>query len=750
MSKLRQLPDAPGGAEFSIPVSEELQRESTGEDYLAPAGLNIARYAEMFWRRGGLLLCVALAGAFVALFIAILQTPYYQAQSSLELEGVNDMYLGIRDVTPEDNNSLTETYMQTQAMVLGGEDLVRRTLETNHRQVQDAPASLMRFSIIELGEALRRKHPPSVTPDTSGAERVMQHLTVRAVPLTRVIQLTYDDTDPVAAANFTNALVAEYIDTSIERRWDATRKTEQWLSTYLAPLKENLELSGRQLESFAQDSGLTGTSDNDTPAQAKLRDLQAELTKTHAERISKQALYETVANGPRERISPSINPSPLREYQTKLSDLRSERAQAVATLTPAHYKVQRLEAQIREMEHLIDQEWTKTLELIRSDYLALLRREALLTDSVQAQVALVAEQAGKRVHYDVLRRDLETNQLVYNNIFQKAKESAVLTVTKPSNIHVINEARPPARPFKPSLSLHAALGSLTGFFLGLVWVAYCERRQSELIAPGVVHGVGNFRELGVIPSVALGRYASFGLSAASKRGRARLIAAPASSFLFSESFQAAVASIMRSQCNGSRPSILTISSAMAGDGKTTVVTNLALALASIRHRVVVIEGDLRHPQLSKNFDVANSWGLSDILQSTNRLEEIPFEVLVRSTDKPGLYIVPSGPSSANVSSLLHSPRMGALLAALKNHADLILIDSPPLLAVSDARILASCSDAVILVVRAHKTGRETFRIAAQQLRDDQTPILGTILNAWDPRRARGMRDPFQYQYFYGK
>jgi capsular exopolysaccharide synthesis family protein len=171
-------------------------------------------------------------------------------------------------------------------------------------------------------------------------------------------------------------------------------------------------------------------------------------------------------------------------------------------------------------------------------------------------------------------------------------------------------------------------------------------------------------------------------------------------------------------------------------------------LASIRRRVVLIEGDLRHPKLSKNFDIANSWGLSDILQSTNRIEDMPFEALVKPTEVPGLFVVPSGPSAANVSSLLHSPRMGALIAALKKHASLILIDSPPLLAVSDARILASSSDAVIMVVRAHKTERETFLAAAQQLVDDQTLVLGAILNGWDPRRARGTRDPFQYQYSY--
>ena len=495
---------------------------------------------------------------------------------------------------------------------------------------------------------------------------------------------------------------------------------------------------------------MLGTSEDDTPAQAKLRDLQAELTRAHAVRVDKQSVYETVADGPRENIPATVNPSPLREYQTKLSDLRSERAQAIATLTPAHFRVQHLDAQIREMEQLIDKEWTRTLALIRSDYLSALRREALLADSVQAQMVRAGEQAGKRVHYDVLHRELESNAQIYDNILQKAKESAVLGATRPSNVHLLNEVRLPTQPFKPDLRLYGSLGTLSGLFLGLVCAAFKERRESHLIAPGVLPDMAQVRELGVIPSAAIdhetGRRTR--MLGDPNPNSARAIMPPAGSFLFSESFHAAVASIIRTQCNGRYPRIITVTSAAPGDGKTTVATYLGVAMADSQRRVVLVEGDLRHPKLSKNFDIVNSWGLTDILQDTNPIEEMPLEALVRPTDKPGLFVLPSGPSSAGVSSLLHSPRLGTLLRTLENHVDVILIDSPPLLAVSDARTLGASSDAVIFVVRAHTTARETFQIAAKQLMEDRTPILGTILNDWDPRRARGTRDPFQYSYSY--
>jgi len=697
-------------------------------------------YSSVFQHRGKLILGLTLLGVVAAVAIALVRTPYYRAHASVELDGVNDFYLSIRDVSPDASDSLTDAYMETQAKVLGSEAVVRRALEKSPLKAGPGETSRPHFDITRLLQKTGSKQFTPVVSDDSGVGKVMQNLAVRTVTQTRVIEVTFDDTDPYAAADFTNALMNAYIDASVERRWETTQNTERWLTEYVSRLKEKLEKSSGQLESYASDSGLLGTKEDDTPAEAKLRELQSELSKAHGERVSKQALYETVANGPPEGISPNVN-GPLREYQTKLSDLRSERAQLVSTLTPAHFRVQRIDAQISEMEQLISQEWDKTLTLIRSDYEAAQRREKLLTDSVYTQTALLAAQAGKRVHYEMLRSEFETNQQIYNSVLQKAKESAVLGATKPTNIHVLDKARPPALPFQPSMPIYASVGALNGCFAGLLWAAYSGRRKNNQIAPGTLPEIAHVRELGVIPSTRIDRNVTEPSMFSANRK-------PGDSFMFSESFNSAVASILSTESYGSQTSIITITSAMAGEGKTTVVKNLGLALANTQRRVILIDGDMRHPKLSSSFDIANSWGLSDILQCSNAIEDMPFEALVKRTDHPSLFVLPSGPSVANISSLLYSPNLSVLLETLKRYADVILIDSAPLLAVSDARILGLSSDAVIFVVRAHKTGRETFKAAAQQLIDDRTDLLGIILNDWDSRRAPGVRDPFQHRYAY--
>jgi polysaccharide biosynthesis transport protein len=720
----------------------------------------IGVHISLLRQRFKLLVSLTVLGLVVAVTIAMFMPMYYRSNLSLELGGMNDMYLGIRDLNSGATETLTDSYMQTQARVISSETVVRRALKamsTAKPSQPDRPTS--GFSVGALLQKTGLKYFTPVISDSSDVGRVTQNLVVRPIPLTRVIDVTYDDTNPFFAADFANTLAKEYIAVNIERRLEDTESTETWLNAYVSGLEKELERAGRNLETYAHDSGLVGTSEKDTPAEARLRDLQEELSKAHAERVSKQALYETASSGSQEGISASINPSPMREYQAKLSDLRSQLAQSSATLTPAHYKVQQLQAQIDEIKALVEKEWEKTLALIRSDYRTALLREKLVVESVQSQTMLVADQAGKRVHYDVLRRALETNQGVYNSMLQKAKESGVLSATKPTNIHILDQAHPAPLPYTPSLPIYASVGGLSGLFASLVLAAYFQRRDDSLMVPGMLAGT-RFRELGVIPSAKIDsgtidrplharllRPSSLSGSGESGSGpQCEYGLVRGQSGLFMEAFHATVASILRSDCNGTQPSVITVTSAVAGDGKTTTVRNLGLALASIHRRVVLIEGDLRYPRLSKSFYLVNSWGLTDILRSTNSLDDMPFEALAQPAGKGGLFVVPSGPSVVDVSTLLHSPRMKALLGTLKRHADIILIDSPPLLAVSDARILGSCSDAVILVIRAHETNRETFTAAARQLIDDRTPILGTVLNDWDPRR--GGKDPFQHQYAY--
>ena len=180
------------------------------------------------------------------------------------------------------------------------------------------------------------------------------------------------------------------------------------------------------------------------------------------------------------------------------------------------------------------------------------------------------------------------------------------------------------------------------------------------------------------------------------------------------------------------------------EGKTNVISNLGIALTEINRKVVLVDGDMRAPALHRVFDVSNNWGLSDLLKQKESLVDCPIEGLVRKTDIPNLFLLPSGPGTISTSQLLYSPRTSELLARLRHEFDAVLIDTPPMRPVADARVLSRLTDGVILVIRAGRTHRDAATAAVQRFREDGTPVLGAILNDWDPRRADGVYEQGAY------
>jgi receptor protein-tyrosine kinase len=219
--------------------------------------------------------------------------------------------------------------------------------------------------------------------------------------------------------------------------------------------------------------------------------------------------------------------------------------------------------------------------------------------------------------------------------------------------------------------------------------------------------------------------------------------------VISEAFRSTMTSILFSGENGDRPKVLVITSPLPQEGKSTVITNLAIALAEVNHRVLLIDADMRLPRLHNVFDLPNTFGLSDVLHDQMAVTDYSEESLVKRTHIPDLYVLPAGPARTNLSRLLYSSRMKELIARFRDSFDSILIDSAPVLNVPDSRLLARAADAVILVVRAHRTHQEAAYAAVKCFEEDGRQILGTILNDWDPKLSAYGRMYGQYSAYSG-
>jgi succinoglycan biosynthesis transport protein ExoP len=220
--------------------------------------------------------------------------------------------------------------------------------------------------------------------------------------------------------------------------------------------------------------------------------------------------------------------------------------------------------------------------------------------------------------------------------------------------------------------------------------------------------------------------------------------------MMADSFRGTLTSIIFSKHGGDRPRVLVLTSANPGEGKTTVVTNLAIALTENSRRILLIDADMRRPRIHELFDLKNHCGLSDLLKARTPLSRDPVDVMVQHTQVPGLYALTSGTVEAGASNLLYSPRLAELLLKMRGVFDTVLIDTPPMLHLPDARVLGKLSDAVVMVLRAGETTRDVAVAACQRFREDGTPLLGTILNGWNPAVNGYGYDYKHYEAYYAR
>ncbi len=689
------------------------------------------------------------AGTLAGIMLASLQTPVYQAHTLIEIQGLNENFLNRRDMDPTVESALQmDTYLQTQIKILQTESLIGRVANAVHLlgwpEYQSRPGRLNNL-LVRSGLGARIAKPEAPVARENAIQRAVKNLTVRISGQTRIVEILFEAGDPALAAKFANSLVGEYIAEGLANRVSNTQQTGELLAGQLKDLKAEVVNSEQRLQDYALRSGLVFTSDKENAAEAKLRQLQASLSAAQDARAAEQSKYEMVAKSPADSLPDVLDSQTLRSYQVNLTDLRRQLADVSAVLTPTHYKVRQLKAQIEELQGASDRERANIQGRIRNQYQAAARRQTLIEDEYANQMRLAATQAAKAVRYDSLKREVDMHRLLYEATLQKVKEASVASAIRANNVRVLDPANPPRVPIRPNRSLNAAMGMIAGSFFGLGFVLFRQRIGRPIDIPADARVRLQMPELGSIPCGAIAlRYPARqnpGFMPGSRNG---LGSAPPNTQLFgdwlelvtwkqkdsalAESFRGTLASLLFSTKNGSAPRVIVITSASAGEGKTTVTTNLGIALAATNHRVLLIDGNRRNPRLHEIFGLPQSWGFSNLLQSFTPCDEYASEDLALETGIPGLCVLPSGSDSSSIPNLLYDHRTAELITRLRSEFDAILIDTPPVLTHADARALGRLADGAALVIRAGQTPLESALSAWMRLNEDGVHGLGTILN----------------------
>ena len=651
--------------------------------------------------------------------VSISQTRLYQAHASLEIEEATPDPSEMKAERLSDSSeSSALSDMPTQIRILQSDNLIARALD---KLKQEGRTPQSREGGVTWWHALFHRSPETTNKnaENQAVAKARDRLTVRADGQTRILDVAYDSTDPKDAAAFANALTSEFIEQNIEARWNVSQRTAEWLSHELDDMRGKLEKSENALQDYATKSGLRFTSDRASVSDDKLRQLQAELVTAEAERIAKEVHYESVIKSTNANGQVLVDDSMAREYQSKLSDLKRQRADMATMYTGDYVKVKEVDAQIASLQGALEAERRAVEEHARSEYEQAARRERLLAENYDTQGKSMNQEAEKAIQYNILKREVDSNQQLYDAMLQRTKLVSAAAALRTTNIRILDPATIPTDPYKPKPAVNTILGGLSGLLLGVVLIIARDRANHTLQDRGDVITYLNLPELGVIPKAIHGW---------TLHGRSYDIAV-------SESFRGALTSILFSSRYGSRSrsQMLVLTSWSPGEGKSTTVSNLGMALAEIGRRVLIIDGDMRRPSIHKILRLENNVGLIDLLSGTEPLTIDALTSPIQKSDIPGLSVISSGRLPGNPSTLLYSQRAKDLLDLLRKQFDAILIDTPPMQTITDARLFGAMADAVVLVVRASSTSRDAALAAKQRFLDDGTNVLGAILNCWDSR-----------------
>ena len=672
--------------------------------------------------------------------------PVYVANAKIEIDRENTNVLPFQGGDPYDYMMDLDNYIETQARILTSETLALQTIRNSGLAGSpefsggDAPSEA-----IATGSLANQKRPPEIAA-------FLGSLSVKRIPNTRLMEVTYESTDPVQAARILNAHLESYKAQNMEGHYAATTEATTWLQAQQADLKRKVEKSENDRINYERQNQIWGVDDKQNMTTQRLLDLNKELTDAESETLKKRALYEFAESGALDAV-PQIRDNPvLQDMQRRRADLSLLYNDALNQYGPNFPKVQRLQAQMKEMDDQIAKERKGITVQLRSDYDEAKARQDLLTQRLDEQKTETNAMSEKMVQYNILKREAEANKTMYEGLLTKLREAGISASLKSSNIRVIDPAMIPSSPARPARARNIALSFLVGLVGGVGLALLREYLDNTVKTPDDVETLARLPSLAVVPafgdSASMGRKAGLlkGVSSNGHEKRSGLVAQHSPKSQVSEAFRALRTTLLLSQPDRP-PQVILVTSALPREGKTTAAANLAVTLAQLGDKTVLVDADLRKPGIGRMLNLASGKyaGLSSYLAGVSSLDLVS----VPHPSIPNLVAIPTGPLPPNPADLLSSHRLADAIAELRTKFKFVVIDSAPVMAATDAVILSVQVDGVLLVVRSGETPKAAFTRTCELLVSVKSRLLGVVLNAVDANAPDYYYSYRYYPYSYG-
>ena len=711
-----------GAVELFTPSSSRLPAWD-----LSPREPHLYDYLLILRKHQWLILSFMLAVVSITAIGTFRMQPVYVATSRIEIDRENSNILPFQGTDSYDYMMDLENYIETQSKILTSETLALQTIRSGVLSGQsDFSSDPSGSDALATGSLANLKPPPEL-----GA--FLGSLSVKRVPNSRLMDVSFESTSPLQAAQIVNAHIKNFIEQNFQSRYEATTRASTWLTDQLNELKIRVEKAEDARIAYERQNQIWALDDKQNVTTQRLADLNRQLTDAQSERMRKQSLFEFAKAGDIDSV-PQIRDNPaVQDLLRKRTDINSQFNDASNQYGPNFPKVQRLQSQLKELDASVDKEKKAVLVRLQSEYAEARQREQLLSQALDQQKAEVNQMSERMVQYSILKREAEANKALYDGLLTKLKEAGISAGLRSSNIRVVDPAMVPTYPSRPAKTRNIALSFVIGLVGGIGLALLREYMDNTVKSPDDIEALVRLPSLAVVPafSESNGDRSRSKLLRGASNGhdkRVELVAQHLPKSQMSEAFRALRTSLLLSQADHP-PQVILVTSALPREGKTTAAANLAVTLAQLGDRTLLIDADLRKPGIGRLLSLGSGKyaGLSSFLAGVSSLDL----VTIQHPAIPNLSAIPTGPLPPNPADLLSSHKLDDAIAELRSKFKFIVIDSPPIMAATDAVILSVKADGVLLVVRSGETPKEAFTRTRDLLLSVKSHLLGVVLNAVD-------------------
>ncbi len=763
------LPAAPGA--FAT-ASYAFAPAPYDADYGDAPPRHVRDYVRVFYKYRWLAAaCFALVfGA--ALLVTMLSPRLYTAATQLQVSRQSPIQLrldgNVLDLEQTERNvNGASSFLATQVAMLESRDLAERVIRTRRLGENEAflhPGPERAGLLAVGGQLLAMLRPRGVdgTPrlhDDGGAgesdvnaeliDRYMRWLAVRDVRGTDLVEVRFTTPSPTLSAILAAAHTQAYLESNEEARLATDATARHFLDQQLRDSEAQLANAQSALRNFSSKHPNVAVNQEQKIVGQKIAELSSLLTKAEGTRITLQSRFDFLTKPDTAPLAYFLDKPGIQKLHSTLLDLQATRTSLDTRLGPNHESMIELRRQESLVGRQLDAEVQQEVAAVRARYDAALGREQGLKDKLGALEvsAIMLRDLGAR--YDLLQNDVETATALHGSLLKQQMETAVNSALAPTNLRVVERAEVPARASSPRVGMNLTFGFGAGLLLAFAATFLCEYFDDSVKSSEEMEGLLQLPALATIPNFALARRSpatrALGNGAAATTLPATAHLAPALVVVHeplspvAEAFRALRTAVLFST-PGAPPKMLLVTSAGASEGKTVSSLNLAATLAEAGSHVLLIDVDLRKPSCHRQLGVTNTAGLSSFLAG-----QVELATVVHALEAPRLDFIPAGPTPPNPAELVGSQRMRTMLEELRARYDFIILDSPPVLPVTDAVVLAREVDGVVQVVKGHDTPRELIRRARDQLVQANAHLLGAVINNVD----LGWGDLYFYNRYYG-